>query len=100
MTLGELVEARVKIPGAASAKGLSELFALYAIEVSSVIRSLGIWDAEVLEGEYSGVHARLDGDLTIDSVPLFSDLDAFFQHNVMSGKREGRFRIIVLPKEE
>ena len=64
------------------------------------LESLGIWDAEVLEGEYSGLHARLDSDPSFQGVPILSDLDAWFQHNIMAGKRKGRFRIIVLPVEE
>ena len=49
LTVGQMVEAKLKIPGAASAKGVSQLLALYSMEVAGIIRDLGIWDAEVLE---------------------------------------------------
>ena len=91
-TVGEMVEAILGISDWASRDS--------DCEWASALKSLGIWDAEVLEGKCFGVHARLDSDPSFEGTPIFSDLDAWFQHNVMSGKREGRFRLIVLPCKE
>jgi len=104
MTVGELVTQRMLIKarqcGSGGTTGPEQTIGRVLIAPQQALRSLGIWDAEVLEGEYSGLHARLDGDLSFEGIPFYSDLDALFQHHVMSGKREGRFRIIVLPAKE
>ena len=93
MTVGELVEAQAKIPGAADARGLSELFALYAIEVSSIIRKLGIWDAEVLEGQIIKGYDE-DGEDMFGIAPL----NGKFPY-VWIGTHDEVVRIIALPKK-
>jgi hypothetical protein len=75
----------------------------FSSKVVPAFQSLGIWDAEVLEGEYDGdsIMARsLDEPLSFDGVSIFSDLDAYFQHHIMQGRHKGKFRLIVLPCKE
>ena len=93
MTVGELVQTEMTLDLVDNiVAGGGEMRS-----VLSILCSLGIWDAEVLDCEFDGFKVRQKGDPTFDGLPVFWDPDAWFWTQLAQGRTKGAFRLIVLP---
>ena len=108
-TVGEMVEARANALGTGICIPAPGDVAVVPATVppsmvEDILRSLGIWDAKVLEGKFiPGYDMCYDADEP-DAGPAevildrsHEDLEGWFEEKVV---RAGRFRVIVLKEEE